>query len=212
MRPSDKSLYSGSDLFIAKYHSFEDDTYVVGDLKTGKEYVLSRENIMFYVRGGRAVRGVSDGVISVYQPENTITSLQVKILTLLGLDIKVYKSEIVEIKFKYYPKAVSRIRLSDFGVSIDKAALANMIVSESVHAVFVLDDKLKFKPMTFCHDEYLTIRDMGIMLDITELSDKTAKPLYKHMLKNFGSGFVLQDNLIDSKERMDSYLAMAQED
>lgn len=211
MCPSDKSLYSGSDLFIAKYHSFEDDTYVVGDLKTGKEYVLNRGNIMFYVRGGKGVRGVANNVISIYQPESTITSLQVKTSTLLGLDVKVYKSEIVEIKFKYYPKCVSRIRLSDFGVSIDKDALANMIVSESVHAVFVLDDKLKFKPSTFCHGEYLTIKDIGIMLDITELSDKTAKSLYKHMIENFYSDIVLRDNIIDKEERMAFYSAMAQE-
>lgn len=211
MIQSDKSLYKNSDLYIAKYHSFEDDTYVVADLKTGKEYVLNRGNIMFYVRGGKGVRGVANNVISIYQPENTITTLQVKTATLLGLDIKVYKSEIVEIKFKYYPKRVSRIRLSDFGVAVDKDALANLTISESVHAVLILDDKLRFKPSTFCHGEYLTIRDIGIMLDITELSDKTAKSLYRSMIANFCSDIVLRDNIIDREERIAFYSAKAQE-
>lgn len=189
-------------LYISKYHFYENECYVVTDSTNGKEYVMKKPTIKRYLHSGTRVYGVEGSDFYVYQPEETITTRQVKASTMLGINIKVYKSEIVEVRFKYLPKTVSHIRLSDFGTSLNRFALTPVRVADKVYAVFILDNKIDFDAEAFSHGIYLTIRDLGIMLDVRELSDKAVEPLYENLAEHADLGASADENLIDNPERM----------
>lgn len=165
-------------LFISRYVGA--GMYGLVDTDDGCEEIVTKITIENAKKSGVVIHGAEDiANVMVYQPESTRTMLQIKTITLSHIDVKTYKNKITSVNILSGIKKPVIIRLSDFGtVCADYILIANKPATR-LKVLMVLDDKVGFGKGTFWTAPSLTLRQMGIALDIHELSDDTAIVVYK---------------------------------
>lgn len=165
-------------------------TYGVVDTDDGVETWASWKNLEDAVIGcGITIHGVTtafrqddeyiDTVIP-YQDTQYCVPMQAKVKSLLGVDIRIFKDEIVYIQAdKRLTPADTRIRLSDYAKSIEGGALMRWNRNESnKKLILVLDDNFKFK------ENMPSFISYGIVWDISEFSDEAVvSHIYKELMQ-----------------------------
>lgn len=177
------------------------DSYGVADSDTGVETVVNLVALRKAVLDkGLDIKGVvvtkhstvswaeptnwvREDNISVYQPPNTVTSRQIKLQTLRGIEIKTFGSMITAMTWNN--SAITTpvtIRLSDFGTSCGDFILYDVRETYGTKVKLVLDDSIEITPDTFnlrfYEDMFVSMEKIGLILDIHELSDANAQKIY----------------------------------
>lgn len=185
-------------LFISRYVGA--GMYGLVDTDDGCEEIVTKIVIEKAKQSGVVIHGAEDIVnVMVYQPESTRTMLQIKTITLSRIDVKTYKNKITSVNILSGIKKPVTIRLSDFGtVCADYILMANKPATR-LKVLMVLDDKIGFSKSTFWTAPSLTLRQMGIALDIHELSDDTAIVVYKGLY--FKLNKQCFEGIVDTDER-----------
>lgn len=145
-------------------------------------------------------------VISVYQPLETMTQLQVKTEMLLGVSVKVYKDAISSISWdcKRISKPVA-IRLSDFAKGCHDGILVNSGVKAYRHILtLILDDKVDFTMRSFRvpFGGNLGENGLGIIFNVKELTDASRVKLLYDIMFRYSDDPDIYKTIIDSPERM----------
>lgn len=165
-------------LFISRYVGA--GMYGLVDTDDGGEEIVTKIVIEKAKQSGVVVYGAEDITnVRVYQPESTRTMLQIKTITLSHIDVKTYKNKITSVNILSGIKKPVILRLSDFGTVCTDYILIGNKPATRLKVLMVLDDKIGFSKSTFWTAPSLTLRQMGIALDIHELSDDTAIVVYK---------------------------------
>ena len=183
-------------LFFAYYRGIE--KYVVVDTESDLEILYTLEKLMS-LRRRRKILGLSTGriapVITIpYQPDETVTQLQVKTHLLKHVRVTTYKSKITQVYWN--PDEITTpvsIRLSDFGDECTDCILYGIPWSNGVHKVtIVLDDNIKLGNFTFrlARDNRRDVvaERLGVVLDLREmLNDELAGCVYHAIYESGGS-------------------------
>lgn len=145
---------------------------------------------------------------TVYQDMRYCTQLQARTKTLLGIDVRVYKDEIVHISVDgKIAKAGTRLRLSDFGHSMSWHAqirLSDLNAEETI--VLVLDDTVKM-----LYTDMMLVTMSSIRWDISECTDEEfVAAVYNNLMTtNLLSISAWGSFLIDTEERTNLWIAAA---
>lgn len=151
--------------------------YGIVDTDDDVETVVSRSELRNLVMKlglkieGIEVGGSYEGIksMTVYQDPRYRTVAQTKAKAILGVDITLFRGEIVRIKLgdMALKAGFLRLRLSDYGTKIDgRCPITTPRGSDKFKLVLVLDDKIKVE------DIAPKVGLNGLCIDISELSDE----------------------------------------
>lgn len=196
-------------LFISRRIGFD---YGVVDTDDDTEEVVTDDelrqlhNVFGLTISGLTMRDYIEPRVVVYQPEETITPLQVKTRVMKHVDIKVYKDMITSIRFRasdIMGESVE-IRLSDFGTRCADYVLAgNVYVGRFPKLRLIFDDKVSMCPNAFVRLPYSNAligdHGIGVQYDLTDMSDKRAKQMYETLCLSKQTG--MWDDIFDNETR-----------
>lgn len=189
-------------------HKWNDDIeYVVVDTDDGERSTISRKSLTELVsKYHMDIKGVAGDAVHIYQER--LSSAQIKLGSLYGVDIRVRGNVICEVFCSQsgmeYDRA--RVRLSQFGKVVAGYAFVQAYVPG---AVFILDDSLSVNQKSFDCLFY-----NGCVVDITEVTDENiVKCVYE---SNIPTGKVREhavwefgDGITDTPERLELWRAIA---
>lgn len=198
-------------LFISRLIGYHN--YGVVDTDDGVEEVVDMQELYHLViELGLEIYGVvpSGGAIMenrifVYQPEETLTQLQLKTMMLKQVHIKVWNNIITSIRWNgKTSEEIVDIRLSDYGIGVADFALARNASFGGYKVNLILDDKVEYSYYAFKRRYYehtlVGKNGIGVIFDLRELSDSKAEQIYKMLY--FDKNEML-GSVHDSAERMD---------
>lgn len=167
----------------------------VVDTDDGVENIVELSNLQYacetcglHIEGVDTSRMVLEDRIKIYQPDETVSQMQLKMRMLKHIDIKVYKSMITSIQID--AKAVKReveLRLSDFGTSCGDLIFTGNKHAGGLKLRLILDDKCDFNDYTFrlrtTDISYIGVNGIGVEFDLTELCDAKANKAYRTLFR-----------------------------
>lgn len=198
-------------------------SYGVVDTDDGTEEVVKKGDIVEAVNHlGVKIEGFDAKTkkVHIYQPEDTLTQLQVRARVLKHLDIKIYGSMITCIKWN--PAEIKHpvsIKLSDFG-----RFCADRILMENEHAghhtvTLVFDDGIVFKPDAFwlghaLDASYAGVDGYGVLFDLRLMTENELvwwvyRVLFDDARKNLSK---VANSILDSDSRKAQMLEFLRED
>lgn len=149
-------------------------------------------------------RQFTERTISVYQPNDTMSQLQVKTKVLKKISVLIYNGVLVSLTWN--PKELTEpvtLRLSDFSKSLGDCFLARNSFSGQHHVTLILDDSLEFTEYSFRRRHYGGLTEsfssIGVLFDMRELSDQVAEKIYASLYEECTSDNIY--HIIDSDER-----------
>lgn len=212
-------------LFVSRFIGM--DFFGVVDTETGIEQVLSLIELykLCYEKGQHVVgvshkeRGHTINKIFPYQPEQTLTQMQIKAKMLLGVEVKVYKSLITSVRI--LPERMQKpvtLRLSCFGSACSDRILVGNDFVDNHKLTLILDDKIQFEPLTFFIGKSLGkphsgFDRYGVVLDFSEVHKDAAvwgayRTIYKDMSFDVST---ISNSVRDIEERSNTMLKMLPE-
>lgn len=188
------------------------DKYAIVDTDDGSENVVDLSYIVDAVEVyGLRIEGIllpevnrkikpSNLWAKVYQPPETLTTLQLKTKVLLHVEVLTYKNIITSVGWNGADlvKPVS-IRLSQFGTSCADYILASADTVFLGRVTLILDDKIEFSHDTFWRNNNTT--SLGVVYDIRECSDEKAWVVYRALCRIFESVLSVRERVVDNKAR-----------
>lgn len=187
-------------------------TYGVVDTDDNVEETIEDSVIADLVRGGLDIVGVevydsNSFRVQPHQPFSTYTPLQVKLKSLLGVDIHIYKDEITCIKANpAITKTGTRIRLSDLAKRMQWGCITVFDPFYGDHIqyiILVLDDNFEmFGDMTWYSRRQA-------VFDIREVTnEKSVKAIYFDLIGKQIPPQEWRSCIIDTEERMQRFLSI----
>lgn len=199
-------------LYISRY--ITDYSYGVVDSDDGVETIVTREELAavcitfrLKVKGVEVKHGNMGWYVDAvepYQDRNTYNKRQIKALTLLGVDLKIYDQEIVAISAdSSVAKSDVVLRPSEFAKKL--SCFVKLNKSASCSLTIVLDDRIEVVGETF------RVGLNGVRFDLREVSNEmTAKSVYKDVVVEYPVPIDMWEHyIIDNDSRSGFWKAIA---
>ena len=206
-------------LYVSRY--LERYNYGVYDTDDGVEQMADGQAILEAVNHlGLDIKGLgapsevvgnvlfrSSSDIVPYQHSDFVTTLQVKMNMLSGVEIKIWKNMITNITWDVDKiHAPVEIRLSDFGeICADRILWGNQPIADHM-VTLIIDDNVRFCEYALVGPNISVGLDgLGAMFDLTAVKGGTkAFALYHHLLEN-APNYGMAQSIIDEEKRKRYY-------